>query len=143
MCQTARSVLGEQEDQQLLTAKIVGMTRFRQLALMVLVCACGAFLAYAAPNYETQQNNLEIVLSDLDLADEHDAQLALKRIESGAWKVCGHNEFVERFAAPTRSRCLKSAVQQAVGSLGSPMVIKVWRDQQHRETASLHSGYRD
>ena len=83
------------------------------------------FAATAAPVAAVSSDTISqtVFVGDLNLASKAGARIALSRIDAAANTICGDRPDERRLDRSTLYHaCIRTAVDQAVSSLGSPMV---------------------
>jgi UrcA family protein len=89
----------------------------------ILGLAASAPASVAAASSDPDVISRAVFIGDLNLSSQAGAHIALRRIEAAASSICGEAPDLRNLdgAAPYHA-CIRSAVDQAVASLNSPIV---------------------
>jgi UrcA family protein len=107
-------------------------------AAVILSALC--YGAHADTSTEGPSTNITgrsvVHYGDLNLNDEQDAKIMLKRIERAAKKACGGHATFSSYTGSldhTFEECRGKAIQRAVKQLGAPLVTRIYSEARPRE----------
>jgi UrcA family protein len=106
--------------------------------LAAVVLGLGAANSFATPAEISARSSTDGVRSvkvsfgELDITKPAGAQELYKRIRKAAFVVCGANESPMPWSYTARGECFKTAVDDAVGKVNSPLLTSLHRNENTR-----------
>ncbi len=108
------------------------LQRSRQLLLSGLAAIVFGLATASSATTINGERGIKVSYSELDLTKPTGAEALYRRIRKAAFTVCGAYDSPMPWSYTAKSRCFKSAVDDAVSKVNSPLLASLHRNENTR-----------